>query len=180
MKKSLSVLSAIIFIMAAIAFAAPGSWVQIGEAGSWKNTIAGVGMGDKIYTVESGGNLYETDSSTGRWRQLGGAEYSNTQFVFDGSGFIMTIEANGNLYKISTSDGAWTQLGQAGDWSDTIAGVLLKDMLYTIESSGKLYATNPPPASGRQSAAPILRQQNFYSSAAGCFTRSSQAEIFTQ
>jgi hypothetical protein len=38
--------------------------------------------------------------------------------------------------------GAWEQVGQPGAWKATVAGVVYKDQLYTVESSGVLYATN--------------------------------------
>jgi hemin uptake protein HemP len=41
-----------------------------------------------------------------------------------------------------TSKAGWKQIGDAGAWKNTTVGVGSKGLLYTVESSGKLYATS--------------------------------------
>ena len=39
--------------------------------------------------------------------------------------------------------GSWKAVGKAGDWAGTIAGAALNDKIYTVETSGALYVTDP-------------------------------------
>ncbi len=39
--------------------------------------------------------------------------------------------------------GTWAQVGEQGGWKATTAGTVLQEKLYTIETSGKLYVTDP-------------------------------------
>jgi len=114
----------------------------VGKAGDWRATIAAVGMGDKLYTVEPGGVLYVTDSATGAWKPIGKPDFGNTAFLFEAGGGLYTIEKDGSLYAVNPSDGSWKRLGKPGDWKATIAGVGMAGKLYTVESGGTLYATD--------------------------------------
>jgi hypothetical protein len=115
----------------------------VGAAGGWANTIAGVGMKGKIYTVESGGALYATDPATGSWKQLGKPDFANTAFIFDAGGKLCTIEKDGSMYLVDPANGSWKQSGKAGDWKGTVAGAGQKGMVYTVEGGGALYMTEP-------------------------------------
>jgi hypothetical protein len=46
--------------------------------------------------------------------------------------------------------GSWKAVGKAGDWAGTIAGVALDGRIYTVESSGALYVTEPAAGAWKQ------------------------------
>ncbi len=119
-----------------------GSWKQIGEPKAWTNTIAGVALNGKLYTVEQSGALYVTDPASGVWTQLGKPDFAATTLMMAASGKLFTIEQDGSLYQIDPANGFWKRLGTAGSWANTIAGVGLNGKLYTVEKSGVLYATD--------------------------------------
>ncbi len=120
-----------------------GSLKQAGKTGDWVNTIVGIGMSGKIYTIEKSGAFYVTDPATGAWKQLGKSDFANTSFLFDAGGKLCTIEKDGSMYLVDPANGSWKQSGKAGDWKNTVAGVGQKGMIYTIESGGALYMTEP-------------------------------------
>ncbi|HPP03363.1 MAG TPA: hypothetical protein PK351_00900, partial [Spirochaetota bacterium] len=77
-------------------------WKQLGNKGEWAATIAGAVIGDKLYTVESSGILYVTDTKTGKWNSIGKAEFAATVFMFACGNNLLTIEKDGSLYSIET------------------------------------------------------------------------------
>jgi hypothetical protein len=83
----------------------------VGSPGEWKNTIGGTTLDGRIYTVERGGALYETNPATGAWRQIGKAEFGKTQFMFGADGSLYSLE-NGDLYRINPTNGSWVGIGQ--------------------------------------------------------------------
>jgi hypothetical protein len=119
-----------------------GGWTQVGPAGAWGMTIAGVVLADQIYTVESNGGLYVTDPQTGKWTQLGQLEFGDTRLIFADGSQLYTIENNGCLYRVSPADGTWAQVGPDGAWSPTIVGAVLGEHLFTVESNGGLWETD--------------------------------------
>ncbi len=120
-----------------------GDRIRLGQAGEWRDTIAGATLNNRLYTVEKSGTLYVTDLSTGRWSQVGKAEFGNTRMMFAVGPSLYTIETDGSLYQVSPSNGAWARVGKAGEWKETITGVGMSGRLYTVEASGGLYETNP-------------------------------------
>ena len=108
----------------------------------WGNTIALTTLGGSLYTIEKSGALYRTDLNTGKWVQLGKAEFGNTRFLFADTQNLYTIETDGSLYRVNPVSGGWNRVGQGGVWKDTITLVTLNDSLYSIERSGALYRTN--------------------------------------
>lgn len=50
--------AACVLLLAASAFGQAGSWQPVGKAGDYQNTIAGVGIGSTLYTIETSGALY--------------------------------------------------------------------------------------------------------------------------
>ncbi|MCX6557293.1 MAG: hypothetical protein NTW95_07695 [Candidatus Aminicenantes bacterium] len=44
---------------------------------------------------------------------------------------------------LTAQAGSWKVVGKTGDWAGTIAGVALDGRIYTAESSGALYVTDP-------------------------------------
>jgi sugar lactone lactonase YvrE len=122
--------------------ATAGAWEQVGPAGAWKDTLAGTILNGRLYTVESSGALYVTNLRTGKWKQLGQAEFADTTFLFAAGGKLYTIEKDGSLYRVEPGDGSWVQVGPAGAWKDTLVGTVLNGRLYTVESSGGLYVTD--------------------------------------
>lgn len=115
----------------------------LGQPGEWAGTLNGAAIGDKLYTVETGGALYETDGVTGAWKQLGKPEFADTAFLFAMMGKLVSIEKNGNLYLINPADGSWEASGKPGDWAKTTAGAVMDRLLYTVEAGGALYETDP-------------------------------------
>lgn len=109
----------------------------------WSNTIAAVVLNDQLYTIEKSGALYAVNLTSGKWAQIGKAEFGNTRLFFAGTNELVTIESDGSLYRVSPSNGTWKQVGKAGDWKGTLAGAFVNGRLYTVESSGAMYATNP-------------------------------------
>ena len=83
----------------------------MGQAGDWKNTIAGATLNGRIYTVEQSGALYETNPATGIWRQIGKPEFGKTQFMFGTTSWLYSIE-DGDLYRINPSNGSWGAVGK--------------------------------------------------------------------
>jgi hypothetical protein len=141
--KKLKMLFCLFFIFACLSSAQTAVKKQIGKAGDWRGTIAGAGMNNLIYTVESSGALYATDPAGDSWKQFGKNDFANILFMFAGDNKLFSIEKDGSLYAINPADGSWKQLGSAGAWSNTIAGVWLAGRIYTVEKSGALYATDP-------------------------------------
>ena len=123
-------------------------------AGDWSNTIGAVVLDNTLYSIEKNGVLYRTDLGTGKWVQVGKAEFGNTKFLFAGSKNLLTIETDGSLYRIDPSSGSWVGLGKAGEWKATVAGTVLGGKLYTAESGGGLYETNPVTGVWRQIGKP--------------------------
>jgi hypothetical protein len=118
---------------------ADGSWAKVGQAGAWKNTLAGTVWNGRIYTIEINGALYETNPGTGVWKQIGKAEFAGTRYLFSSGSSLYTIEDNG-LYKVSTVDGRWSRVGTAEDWGGTRAAAVIGYRLYNC-SKGAIYET---------------------------------------
>ena len=66
----------------------------------WKDTVTGSTLGGKLYTIEKSGVLYETNLDSGKWKQLGKADFAKTAFSIAADKNIYTIEADGNLYEV--------------------------------------------------------------------------------
>src|SRR6185436_15001028 len=115
----------------------------VGQAGEWRNTIALVTLNGNLYTIEKSGALYRTDLNSGRWAQLGKAEFANTRFIFTDGQNLYTIEADGSLYRVSPTTGSWISVGAGGAWRNTIVGATLNGRLFSVEQTGALYDTNP-------------------------------------
>lgn len=134
-------------------------------AGDWADTKHAVVLGGKLYTIETSGALYVTELPSGKWTQLGKAEFANTKFFFAGTTNLFTIEADGSLYRVSAADGSWVRVGKTGDWKNTMVGAMIGDKLYTVESEGALYETNTTSGAWRQiGKADFVRTKFFYSS----------------
>jgi len=68
---------------------------------------------------------------------------AGTAFLFATAGQLVSIEQVCSLYLINPGDGTWRQSGPGGGWANTITGAVLGDTLYTVESSGTRYASDP-------------------------------------
>jgi len=62
-----------------------GSWKQLGGAGAWKNTMAGIVMNNLLYSVSLGGALYVTNLTAGGSLKLGKDDLGATVFMTAGS-----------------------------------------------------------------------------------------------
>jgi hypothetical protein len=97
---------------------------------------------DALWTVESDGTLYRTDTN-GRWRRVGevGA-WADTIAMATFEGALWTITRDGTLYR--TDEDVRRKVGRAGDWVGTrLIAAVPGDGLYTIEDDGRLYCTRP-------------------------------------
>ena len=144
-----------------------GSWKQVGKAGDWAGTIAGVALNNKVYTIETSGALYVTDPTSGVWKQIGKNDFANTKFLFAAAGKLFSIEKDGSLYAISPVDGSWRGVGAAGSWIGTIAGAVLNGKIYTVETSGALYITDPASGVWKQIGKNDFANTKFLFAAAG-------------
>ncbi len=63
--------------------------------------------------------------------------------------------------------GSWKQVGKPKAWAGTIAGIGLNGMLYTVERSGALYATDPASGAWKQLGKPDFAATTLMMSAAG-------------
>jgi hypothetical protein len=140
--------------LAASALAQDFTKQPVGSAGAWAGTIAGTALGEKIFTVESGGALYETDSASGAWKQVGKPEFAGTLLLLGLGDQLVSIEKSGSLYLINPADGSWRASGKPGDWVNTIAGAVLNGRLYTVEAGGALYETDPAAGTWKQLGKP--------------------------
>src|SRR6185436_7902518 len=84
----------------------------------WGNTIALTTLRGTLYTIEKTGALYRTDLNTGKWAQLGKADFGNTRFLFADTQNLYTIEVDGSLYRINPVSGVWNRVGQDGAWKN--------------------------------------------------------------
>jgi hypothetical protein len=63
--------------------------------------------------------------------------------------------------------GSWKQVGKAGAWNGTIAGAVLNEKIYTVESSGAFYVTEPESGVWRQIGKNDFASTKFLFAAAG-------------
>ena len=151
--------------------AQPGVRTRLGTAGEWKDTIALATMDDRLYTIERNGALYVTDLTSGKWIQIGKAQFGSTQFMFADAGSLYTIEADGGLYRLNPADGSWRAVGDAGAWKGTIAGATLNGRIYTVEGNGALYETNPANGRWRQLGKPeFSRTRHIFAAEGSLYT----------
>ena len=129
---------------------AMGSWEKVGEEGGWKATIAGTILGGKLYTAESNGALYVTDPESGKWQQIGKADFAETKFMISAGTSLYSIEASGILYRVNPNDGTWQQVGNGGKWKQTLTATSLGGRIFTIEDGGGLHVVNPLNGEWRQ------------------------------
>jgi hypothetical protein len=64
--------------------------------------------------------------------------------------FFFCVLAVAAALSLPAQAGSWKAVGKAGDWVGTIAGVVLDGRIYTAESSGALYATEPATGAWKQ------------------------------
>lgn len=122
--------------------AGAGTWARIGPAAAWKNTRVGTVLDDHLCTIETNGQLYVTDLSSGEWTEIGKGDLGNTRFLFAAGKSLYSIETDGSLYQIGLRDGIRKRLGNQAGWKDTLATAVWRGQLYSIETAGGLYATN--------------------------------------
>ncbi|HEV3004287.1 MAG TPA: hypothetical protein VGX78_07480 [Pirellulales bacterium] len=77
-----------------------GSWAQLGRPRTWQRTRAAAIHNDQLVTAETDGSLQVAHLGDGKRKQIGGAEFGNTAFMFSAGGQVFTIEADGSLYRV--------------------------------------------------------------------------------
>jgi hypothetical protein len=156
-----------------------GTWKAVGKAGDWKQTIAGVGLNGKLYTIESSGSLYVTDPSTGTWKALGKPDFAQTAFITAAAGKLFTIEKSGTLFSVNPADGSWQPLGPAGGWANTIAATSDENRMFTVESVGTLYATDTKTGVWKQLGKPDFAMTSFiFYAGANLYTIESSGTLY--
>jgi len=74
---------------------------KIGETGAYANTKIGIGMNDKVYTLETTGVIWETDGETGEFSKIIDHSFLDTQIMFAGNNKLYAILPTGCLYEIT-------------------------------------------------------------------------------
>jgi hypothetical protein len=64
--------------------------------------------------------------------------------------FLFCLLAVVAALSLPAQAGSWKAIGKAGDWAGTIAGVALDGKIYTVESSGALFVTEPASGAWKQ------------------------------
>jgi len=78
-----------------------GDCKKIGGDGAFANTKTGVGMNDKVYTLETTGVIWETDTETGQYTKVIDHSFLDTRLMFAGNTKLYAILPTGCLYEIS-------------------------------------------------------------------------------
>lgn len=123
--------------------------IQLGksEFGATKNIFY---SGNKIYTIENSGSLYEVSTKDGTWKQVG--KPGDWKATIGGTilnGSLYTIESSGVLYRTNLKTGEWRKIGNP-DFINTKFMLAADNNLYTIEKDGTLYKINPETGSWSQ------------------------------
>lgn len=121
----------------------PGARKRVGAAGGWKNTVAGVVVKNHLYTVDKAGALYRTDLPGGKRQRVGKSSFARVRILMASGQSLFALLGDNSLYRINPATGAKQRLGKGGEWKDTVAGTALSGQLYTVESGGALYRTDP-------------------------------------
>ena len=112
----------------------PGARKRLGKAGEWKDTMVGVVLNEKIYTVEKGGGLYKTDMTTGKWEQIPKASFPKAKFLMAAGSNLYYSNTDGDLYVVNPSKGTKSRLGARGVWKNVVKAVGLNGSLYSAFS----------------------------------------------
>src|SRR5947209_11735900 len=87
--------------------------------------------------------MYVADPKTGKWDQVGKADFGSTRIMFNASEQLYTVEQDGTLYHINVGDGSWERIGKPGELKGVLAAAVLEGKLFAVEPNGKLYETEP-------------------------------------
>ena len=99
--------------------------------------------GNKIYTIENSGSLYEVSTKDGTWKQVGRpGDWKATIAGTILNGSLYTAESSGALYRTNLKTGEWSKIGKP-DFINTKFMVAANNRLYTIEKDGTLYEIDP-------------------------------------
>lgn len=79
-----------------------GEWIRIGKGKSkeWKYAIAAEITNNKLYTIETGGALYETSLPGGERKLLDEKQLQKGRYLIADSGKLYSITSDGYLYEI--------------------------------------------------------------------------------
>jgi hypothetical protein len=106
--------------------------------------------GNKVYTIENSGSLYEVSTKDGTWKQVGRAgDWKATIAGTILNGSLYTAESSGVLYRTNLKTGEWSKIGNP-DFINTKFMVAANNRLYTIEKDGTLYEIDPDNGSWNQ------------------------------
>ncbi len=154
-----------------------GAWTTIGKPGNWKNTTVGAMIGDTLYTVEREGQMYETNTRNGSWRQIGKTDYLRTKFLYSGGSKLYTIENDGYFYSINPSSGASQKIGNSNDWLNTNRSVMFAGKLYSTEG-GALYETDPSTGAWKKISKEYIRADHLFGSGSSLYYIEFNGELY--
>lgn len=79
-----------------------GEWTRIGKGKSkeWKFAITGEIMNNKLYTIETGGALYETSLPDGTRKLIDANQLLKGRYLIADSGNLYSITSDGYLYQV--------------------------------------------------------------------------------
>lgn len=127
-----------------------GAWSLIGKAGNRRRARFGTGAGDKGYVIESQGEIFEVDPASGGWRPITEPDFIGTRYFLGDKQSLYTIDGFGDIRAVSLTNGASRRVGNSNDWVNTKLAAVLGGKIYTIETDGALYVTDPQTATWRQ------------------------------
>jgi sugar lactone lactonase YvrE len=149
------------------ASAEPGARHPIGSPGAYRDALAAVGLGGKVYVIARGGALLEVDAATGKVRAVGATSLAGARFLFTDETSLYTIDPAGTLRQVSPKDGRATPVGAPGAHRQVIAAVGLAGRIYTVDKGGALRVTDPATGRTRAVGKPSFASTRFLAAAGG-------------
>jgi hypothetical protein len=120
-----------------------GSWIQIGETGSWIGIQSVATSNNEIISIDSLGDLWATNPETGKSRYVNKDKYTSSMFLLGTKNELFSIDRDGTLWITNTINGSYRQVGEFASYAHTIRAVMCGNNLISIEKSGSCYITYP-------------------------------------
>jgi hypothetical protein len=77
-----------------------GAWKAVGQPSAWAATPAAVVVGDRLFSVEKNGEMYETLGQTGQFRKLQSPLFLRVQRVFTDGKTVFIVDGNGVMDRL--------------------------------------------------------------------------------